>query len=118
MKKFIHYGVVFVEVLLLISLSRGLYETLSSRERIDNLQTRKEQLLDQEANLQQELLYVESDYYIESVARNKLHLTKSGETLVLVDPAAIPEILGLQEIQEVDDRENWQKWMEILFGSE
>lgn len=118
MKKFIHYGVVFIEILLLISLSRGLYETLSSRERIDNLQTQKEQLLQEEGDLQRELSYVESDYYIESVARNKLHLTRPGETLVLVDPAAIPEILGLEETLEVDDRENWQKWMEILFGSE
>lgn len=117
MKKFIRYGIIFIEILLLISLGRGLYETLSSRQRIDNLRSRKEQFLQKEDNLKKELSYVDSDYYIESVARNKLHLTKPGEILLLIDPAVIPETFGFKVSEEVDDRENWQKWMEILFGN-
>lgn len=118
MRKAVLYTVLVLELLLVVSLGRGLWETLQSRGRVDALREREAKLLQEQDRLYRELSNAESDYYIEQIARNQLHLTKPGETLVLVDEGAIPTILGDQDTQDVDTRKNWEKWWDVLFGSE
>lgn len=118
MRRIILYGVLLLQLLLIVSLSRGLWDTVHSRQRIDALYEKKTRLLREEDRLRQELRVVESDYYIEKIARETLHLAKPGEILVIVDENTIPSILGEQDVKEPEEKSNWKKWMEVLFGSE
>ena len=118
MRKPILYIVLFLELALIASLGRGLWETLQSRQRIDALRQERDVLLHEQERLKSELALVESDYYIDHLARDTLHLSKPGETLVIVDRGAIPAILGVEEERSLDDRANWQKWWDVLFGRE
>lgn len=116
MRKTVIYGIILIQLLFIYSLSRGLWETLSSRQRIDKLQSERERLIEENNKLRETLELSESDYYIEKIARDELHLTKEGETLVIVEDGAIPEILGMDIENDQKELKNWQKWVEVLFG--
>jgi len=78
----------------------------------------KEKLEAERNNLEKEREYVQSPYYLEKVARDELNLSKAGETVVIVPDSQ--RILTETEAkpEETQDKANWQKWWEVLSGSE
>lgn len=106
-----------LQVLLIVSLGRGLWETLQSKRRIEQLKDKKERLVKEQGELTKEVEVVESEYYLEKIAREKLHLIKPGETVVLVGEGVIPDVLGSQDDTEVT-RSNFAKWLDVLFGKD
>ncbi len=77
----------------------------------------KNKLLQETEALKKEAEYVQSDYYVEKVAREELHLVKPGERVVIM-----PGIEPIKDIEQGisnidDDRENWQKWWNLVVTS-
>ncbi len=117
MRKFVLYGVIIFQILLIVSLVRGIQLSARSKERIEGMQQTKEKLLAEREKLKQEQEYVQSPFYLEEVARNELHLSKEGETVVIIpDNLIIGEEMGKQE-ENREERENWQKWWDVVSGS-
>lgn len=117
MRKYILYGVILFQIALIVSLTRGIQVSKRSAERVASLEETKQKLEEERAKLQEEAEYIESPYYLESVAREELKMAKPGETVVII-PEGVIGITQEQEKSEVEEeRENWQKWWEVISGS-
>lgn len=116
MRKIVLYGVIIFQILLTISLIRGIQVSRKSSERIASLEATKAQLLQESERIKAEEEYVKSPYYLEKVARDELNLSKPGETVVIV-PESVRTAVGKREDKEVvEEKENWRKWWDVLSG--
>ena len=84
MRKIILYGVIIFQLLLIVSLVRGIQLSRRSVERIADLQATKDKLLEEQEAIKKQGEYVQSPIYLETVAREELHLSKPGEIVVIV----------------------------------
>lgn len=117
MRRLILYGVIIFQIVLIASLVRGIQLSRRSVSRIEDLQTTKEKLEAEQKKLKVEESYVGSTYYIEKVARDELYLAKQGETIVIVPDEIIHELGdGDGSADSLEEKENWQKWWEVLSG--
>jgi cell division protein FtsB len=113
--KAIVYAMLIFQVLIIISLVRGLQESYKSRERVELLEKKRILLVEENQKLQEDVSYVQSSYYIEKVAREELQRAKPGEQVVI-----LPENQRVSEtmpdLEERVDKElkNWEKWWELL----
>ena len=117
MKKLLLYGVIIFQILIIVSLVRGMTISKRSARRIASMQETKKKLEEERDKLKKEQENVNSEYYLEKVAREELHLTKPGETVVIV-PESI--LIGTQtnDVEEkvLEVKPNWMLWFEILSG--
>lgn len=119
MRKIILYLVIIFQVLLIISLLRGIQLSRRSALRIADMQEKKMKLEEERMTLNEERKYFESAYYLEKVARDELHLSKPGETVVIVPvDNKIENYADSSQIlrQNKKNLPNWVKWIEILSG--
>ena len=116
MRKVVLYFILFFQILLIISLVRGVYGSFQSRERIAQLQTRKEALLVKKTELEQKMEDIQSPLYLEKVARDELHLSKPGETVVLVPESAQFIVPNSTLAETKEAAPNWEKWLSVLSG--
>jgi cell division protein FtsB len=115
MRRFVLYGVIVFQILLIVSLVRGIQLSQRSKERIESMQQTKEKLLAEREKLTQEQEYVQSPFYLEEVARNELHLSKSGETVVII-PEDLIVVENSQQAEPKAEKPNWEKWWGVLSG--
>src|SRR3989337_2335861 len=101
----------------IITFARDLLDLLSSRERIAKEQAEVAQLEGEQQDLASELNQVMSDEFVEKEAREKLLLSKPGETVVLLPPDEhAGEKDSSQNSQDSEEKfANWEKWAQ-LFG--
>lgn len=99
-----------------IVLSRDLLELLSARERIAGEQEKVTSLENEQQELASQLEYVMSEEFVEREAREKLLLSKPGETVVLVDEEDGEWVEKSEQVEEVDrELANWEKWVRLFF---
>lgn len=116
MRKIALYGVIIFQIVLIVSLIRGIQVSRKASERIAKLEQEKERLKQESEKIKKEGEYVQSEFYLEKVARDELHLAKEGETVVIVPEGVINQNKeqGISNIE--GEKENWQKWWEVLSG--
>lgn len=102
--------------MLIISLVRGIQLSRKSSSRIEGLRETKAKLEEEQKKLIKEREYVQSEYYLEKVARDELHLSKQGETVVIVpeDKLKAPDVINKTEVKT--EIPNWMKWWRVLSG--
>lgn len=63
--------------------------------------------------------YLQSDEYVEKVAREQLNLIKSGERAVVVlAPTPVGGVASevSPKLKMAESRPNWQRWWDLFFG--
>lgn len=109
------YAILIFQIVLIGSLIRGIQVSYKSRERLEILQKKKGQLEEENAKLKEDVAYVQSDYYIEKVAREELQRAKPGEQVVI-----LPENQQAGGVKEEGQKKqkkqlkNWEKWWLLL----
>jgi cell division protein FtsB len=116
MHKLILYGVIFFQILLIGSLFKGIQLAIKARSRVTDLEARKAKVQEEQKKLSDQLTYVQSDYYVEKVAREELQLSKPGETVVLVPQNAAITPDGVVIAATAPDKPNYQKWWDVIRG--
>ena len=112
------YGIIIFQLILIGSLIRGIQTTLVSRKRIALLEEKKRIEEQKAEELKRKEEYVQSDYYLEKVAREELHLSQPGETVVII-PEAITtgqKPADAKAMAGEEEKPNWQKWWEVVSG--
>lgn len=109
--KLLNLFIIIIGLLLIVNLTRSLSQLVKSWEKMD--QVKKEITMTQKKNeeLKAKLEKVQSQEFIEEVARNKLGLAKEGEVVVIL-PAIEPEATKAAEEKNIP---NWQKWWKLFF---
>jgi cell division protein FtsB len=119
MRKVILYGIIFFQIALIVSLVRGIQLSRRSTARITGLEEAKAKLLSEREKLKKEEEYVQSEYYLEKVAREELHLAKPGETIVIIpNPRETTGGATPEATKDNDQTEMaiWKRWILILGG--
>ena len=116
MRKLIIYGIILFQLILIASLVKGLQVSSRAKVRLTDLEKDKQKLMEANEQLKKEEEYVKSEYYLEKIAREELHLSKPGETVVIIPDGVISENKK-QIISNIEiEKKNWQKWWDILRG--
>ncbi len=118
MRKFVLYTIIIFQILLIVSLVRGIQLSRRSKVRIANLEATKKQLQIEQEKLKQEGEYYQSSFYLEKVARDEMNLSKPGESVVIVPEKQDIATAADHKPKEEGEKENWQKWWEVLSGSQ
>jgi cell division protein FtsB len=118
MRKLGLYIVIIFQIILIVSLVRGIQLSLKSKERITALTTAKQKLEEEQKKLVDQQAYVQTPYYLEKVARDELHMSKPGETVVIVPDVSSQTsvVSGKEEVKK--EKANWQKWWGVISGSD
>ena len=118
MRKLGLYIVIIFQIILIVSLVRGIQLSMKSKERIAALVTAKQKLEAEQKKLTDQQAYVQTPYYLEKVARDELHLSKPGETVVIVPDSQQIGDSANQQPQEAKERPNWKKWWGVIVGAD
>ncbi len=79
-------------------------------EKLKSLEVKNNQLKDQ-------LLQVKSIAFIEQQARDKLGLARDGETVVVIPPDKLKQVLGLSKEKEIEVKlPNWMGWLKLFLN--
>jgi len=119
MNKYLKWGIIVFELILIISLVQGIGKTKKSRTRVDKMVVDKNKLVEERRELLGRLEYVQGKDYIEKIAREELSLAKEGEVVVIVPDDGIQQ-MAYSKQQDKDGEEvkqNWKKWLAV-FGVE
>jgi len=115
--RLIRYILIFVCALLVVSLVNNIS---TSRKMAQTLENAKQSLSDAQADeesLKQDLGIIESDYYFEKEARNKLGLVKENEIVVVLPSDDVLRKLSPRKVNDENYRlpeSNWKKWMSLF----
>lgn len=59
---------------------------------------------------------VQSPFYLEKVARDELHLSKLGDTVVIVPENQQMGEAYDKKVETSQDKPNWMRWLDVLSG--
>lgn len=120
MKKIASGVLILVFFLLTLSLFRGIFRLVSSRDRIHKAQERLAQLQAEEEQLKNKLEEISSDTYKEEQIRDKLGLAKEGETIIVLPDEDVLRKLSPRITTEVPTdipKPNWKKWADLFLAN-
>lgn len=111
--KFWGWLVLFLGLVLVWSLSKGLWEIREGYKRIDEAGEILRQEKEKKDNLELEHDMVRDNEYIEKIIRDDLNMQKTGETVVILSDN---EPFGLEDTknQEEEDEKKWLKWWNLI----
>lgn len=102
---------------MVVSLSRSLWSRYRRVGRLEELQTEVTELEEEDQQLKQQKVAVESEEFLEREARDKLQMVKPGEKIVILPENVLGEVgggeVGLEET--VDLEPNWKRWYKLFF---
>lgn len=106
--------VILIVALILFGLGRQIYLALQAGKRLDTAAEEVSNLQQQNRTLRERYTQAQKYDFIEEIARDKLNLAKSGETLIVIPERAINKVLNAQkQIPEVK-LPNWQGWLKLF----
>ncbi len=107
-------GIILVVLVIIYNLLVQIKDALKSGDR---LSAAAEVVYKQEAKnreLKKKLAEVNSIEFIEKQARNKLGLSKIGETIVIIPEEKLKSVLGVTQSAEIR-LPNWLGWWKVFF---
>lgn len=110
----VRYGVIIFQIALIGSLIRGLQLSYKAKDRVGELEQKRDILLDEQAELNNKAKIVQSEYYLEKIAREELQKSKPGETVVIMPENESFASLETLESKKNEELPNWQKWLDLL----
>ena len=116
--------VAIVTVTLALTMLLGFAYKMNSYARIrleaDRLQARFERVYAEHEALKARKLYVQSDEYVEKVAREEFKWSRYGDRLVSVKTLPAPTPFPTSLLQSVPSSEptvpQWESWWKVFFG--
>jgi cell division protein FtsB len=106
--------VLIVVVLILVGLFKQINNALLAEQRLNQAVEEVAKLQDKNKGLKNKLLEVQSQDYIETIARDKLGLSRPNETVVVIPKESLNRVLGLNTKIEEIKLPNWQGWLKLL----
>ena len=113
MKRMVSITIIFILVLSSITLAKNIWDSRRKIANLNEIREEEKSLKVENEKLEEELKRSKSKSFIEESARNKLGLSKSGETLYVVDSRETGEVSD-ESISGVPTS-NFRGWINIFF---
>lgn len=116
MRKKIFLGLaIFIVSLFAYNIIVQIVSAARSTERLNTMTNNLTELQKQNSNLKREFERVQTPEFIERQARDKLGMSKKGETIVVIPDEKIKEVLGGSKSAEIKKIANWLGWWKLFF---
>lgn len=105
-------------VLMLMSVTRGVFSLANSGSRISDAQKKLDVAKEEQESLKRELEEIQSSFFQEKQARDKLGMAKEGEIVIILPEESMLRRLSprkLEPTQIVQIEPNWRKWAKLFF---
>ncbi len=110
------YGVILTVVLIIAyNLILQITQAIKSGERLSEASDVVFQLQNQNKQLKKRLTNIQSSDFIESQARDKLGLSKKGETVVIIPDQILKMVLGASSSAQTPRLPNPLGWFKVFF---
>ena len=113
-KKLIPSLIIIFSLYLIVSLSRQIFDLVQKEKIIGKEQLKLEQLKVETLVLKEQLGYVQSEEFTEKEAREKLGMTKEGETVVILPEDFEEMVEQSQGAVETEEIPNWKQWLGLF----
>lgn len=115
MKKIVFIIIIIMILGLFYSLGRQVYESLKIGNRLDQEAAELVNLQQKNAELKRKLVEVDSLKFIESQARDKLNMSRVGETVVIISKEELDNVLGMEIEKKLEQIPNWLGWWKLFW---
>lgn len=106
--------IILVILIVIYNLLTQIMEATKSGERLSQAAEVVYKLETKNKALKQQLAQVQSPQSLEEIARNKLGLSKKGETVVVIPDNKLKEVLGASQSAQIK-LPNWLGWLRVFF---
>ena len=106
--------IILVSLVVAYNLITQIMESTKSGERLSQAADTVYKLESQNRQLKQKLSQIQSPEYIEEEVRNKLGLSKKGETVVVIPEEKLKLVLGTSSSAQIRFP-NWLGWLKVFF---
>ena len=112
----IRYGLFLIVISLIISLSRSIIKLTKAEDKIQDVKNKIISLKKGNEDLNNQISRMESDFFIEKEARDKLGLAKKGEIVLVLPPSNNYEsLINIDSEAEPNlPLPNYKKWLKIF----
>ena len=100
---------------LFYGLGRQLFSSLRGSRRLEMETEDLVKLQKKNLELKSKLAEVGSLRFIETQIRDKLNLSREGETVIIIPQEEIDKVLALEKKEEEVKIPNWQGWLRLLW---
>ncbi|MCL4366672.1 septum formation initiator family protein [Patescibacteria group bacterium] len=98
------------------NLGRQVFDSLQAGQRLDQSVDELTRLQDKNEELKEQLSQLDSPQFIEQQARDKLNLARSGETVVIIPPSEVDQVLKQnQPTPTPTPVPYYQGWFKLFF---
>lgn len=111
--RFWGWFVLFLGLVLVWSLSNGLWEIREGYKRVDEAESLLFQEKEKKSILKSEYEMVQDNEYIERIVRDELNMQKTHETVVVLPDKEAFELEDIK-IQEEENEKKWVKWWNLI----
>lgn len=112
-KKVVDWVIILTGIVLAISFSRDIIRLLKSDDRIGEAVLKVEELEEENRRLKEQEEFFASEEFVEEQARNRLNMSREGETVVLLPPN-VSELVNGAVPTPAPELPNWKKWCQLF----
>jgi len=98
----------------ILGLSRSLYGLLTKNTLLNDRIRTLRVLQNDKMILEKQLMDAKKPEFIEREARNKLNLSKEGETVILIDTKSLDSTMS-GSVSQQNSQANWKQWWNLFF---
>lgn len=113
-KKIVLGLIILVILILVYNLLTHIMEATKSGERLSQAAEMVYKLQVQNKSLKEKLADIQSPESMEEIARDKLGLSKKGETVVVIPEEKLKLVLGASQSAQIR-LPNWLGWLKVFF---
>lgn len=115
--KLLGYASLILIVMLTASTIKNINRVITIRKEVEKERAKVEKMEADNAKLQAQILEAQGQEFIDAQIRNKLGLTKEGETVVVLPEASLVRSLApsFGRNEEVLPDPNWLQWKKLFF---
>lgn len=121
LKKAFFLLIYILGALTIFHLGRNWRDLYLASKRISQEEARLAALIEENEELKKELRYLRSEEFVEEQTRDKLGLTREGETAVVIEEEVLERMAGRKGRANSTDREDlavWRQWIELFAEGE
>lgn len=114
-KKIIPIAIICLVLIIAYNLLVQIKEAVTSQERLSAQAEAVYELEQKNKQLQNKLSQIQSNEFVEEQARNKLSLSKTGETVVIISEDTLKLVMGASASAQIQRLPNWLGWWKVFF---
>lgn len=115
LKKLIYGVLILIALIIAYNLLRQIIQAVKSSDRLSEATEAVYKLQAKNKELKKKLVESQSEDFIESQARDKLGLSKKGETVVIIPEQTIKMVLGTSSSAQITKLPNPLGWFKLFF---